>query len=83
MKITKIRVGYENEDYGTIEVTPDGLKFEGNVEKLRGLVDMVTRPEIPEHHPQGLTGWMAWFARQMNNGYYWTRVEKTSGKRRV
>lgn len=75
MKIRKIRVGYEDEDYGTIEAMPDGLKFEGDTKTLKYLVDMVVSPEKPEHHPQGLTGFLAWFARQMNNGYYWTRVE--------
>lgn len=74
-KITKIRVGYEHEDYGTITATADGLIYEGDTTMLKHLVDMVVRPEKPENHPQGLTGFLAWFARQMNNGYYWTRVE--------
>lgn len=70
----KLKIGHLNTTYGTIEDTPDGLKYSGDEQKLRDLVTAVVSPEKPENAPGGLPGFMHWFARQVNNGYLWSET---------
>jgi hypothetical protein len=68
----KLRIGHKHETFGTVEDTPDGLRYAGDTATLRKLVHDITAPEKPENAPGGLAGFMPWLARQTNNGYLWS-----------
>jgi hypothetical protein len=89
-----LRFGYRDETYGTIEATPDGLKYDGDEAKLRRLVAIVRHDDdeppgalqppapTPEDFPGGPVAFLRWMARQTNNGYLWNEVagpEDTEG----
>lgn len=68
----KVRVGYQSDAYGTIESTPDGLKLDGDQERLRHAVDIIADEGDPKDAPGGLDGFLRYMLRALNNGYWWT-----------
>lgn len=59
---------------GTIEDTPQGLRYSGNVASLKRLVAGIAGGERPEDAPGGLPGFMAFVQRQTNNSGMWCEV---------
>jgi hypothetical protein len=70
----KVRIGYQGTEYGTVEDTPDGLKFDGNAKRLRAVVEDLRRKG------QSDEDLLADIPRQLNNGYWWSQDTAREGQ---
>ena len=66
----KVQVGRQGEPYGTIEATSQGLKLEGDQQRLEEFIEAVTMGDDPGDAPGGLVGFLRYLTSpSVNNGY--------------